>query len=98
MIIRQGLTEEERRRLHQIHVLDYSCLGIAALIVVLTILGFVYGMEETRLGDAVLLLGAVLNLGLAARAAVGQLRPVAAGAAVLAVLCVGGFLYLEFIR
>ncbi len=98
MIIRQGPTEEERRRQHRIHLLDYSCLGIAVLIVVLTILEFIYSQGGIHMVEAIMLLGAVLNLGLAVRARIANIRFAPAGALILAAVCMGGLIYLVLMR
>ena len=98
MIIREGPTEEERRRMRRIRLLDYCCLGIAALIVVLTVLELIYSMGGIRVLEAVMLLGTVLNLGLAVRAAAVEVRIAAAGALALAAACLGGFIYLVLLR
>ena len=98
MIIREAPSEEERRRLRMLHILDYSCLGLAVLIVILTVLGSVYSMGGAQVLGTVLVLGAVLNLGLAARAAAAHLKIASWGALGLMAICIGGFLYLVLYR
>ena len=49
MIIREAPTEEERRRIRRLKALDYSCMAVSALIVVLTILALIYGRGGVRM-------------------------------------------------
>ena len=51
MIIREAPTEEERRRIRRLKALDYSCMAVSALIVVLTILALIYGRGGVRMLD-----------------------------------------------
>ena len=89
MIIREAPTEEERRRIRRLKALDYSCMAVSALIVVLTILALIYGRGGVRMLEVVMLLGGLLNVGLAVRAGLAGIRIAAAGALVLALICIG---------
>ncbi len=93
MIIREAPTEEEIRKMRAIRILDGICVGLAIVIMALTILQLVYDVE----GDMLvfnLLLGAAMNLGLSIHAVSSHLKAAAAGALGLALVCLGMFIYL----
>lgn len=94
MIIRQAPTEEDRRRIRRLNLLDYFCMGIAVLILVLTVLAVVYGIGGRQGLELVLLLGGMLNLCLAVRAGALNLRIASAGGLILALICIGAVFYL----
>ena len=94
MIIREAPTEEERRRIRRLKALDYTCMAVSALIIILTVLALIYGKGGLRMLEAVMLLGGLLNAGLAVRAGLAGVRIAAAGALILALLCIGVSAYL----
>lgn len=98
MIIREAPTEEERRKVRRLNLLDYFCMGVAAVILALTILAMIYGVGGSQVLELVLLLGALLNMCLAVRAGMVNLRIAAIGSLILAVACVGAVFYLVLIR
>ena len=94
MIIRQAPTEEERRRGRRLNLLDYFRMGVAAGILALTILSMIYGVGGRQMLELVLLLGGLLNVCLAVRAGILNLRIAAIGSLILAVICIGGVCYM----
>ena len=94
MIIRQAPTEEERRRVRRLNLLDYFCMGVAAGILALTILSMIYGVGGRQMLELVLLLGGLLNVCLAVRAGILNLRIAAIGSLILAMICIGGVCYM----
>lgn len=98
MMMREAPTEEERQRLRRLRMMDIFCLAVAALIIVLTVLELVYNLAGLPLLEAILLLGALLNVGLAARARAAQFHIAAAGALILAAVCAGAVIYQVVLR
>ena len=69
-------------------------MGVAAGILALTILSMIYGVGGRQMLELVLLLGGLLNVCLAVRAGILNLRIAAIGSLILAVICIGGVCYM----
>ena len=69
-------------------------MGVAAGILALTILAMIYGVGGRQMLELVLLLGGLLNVCLAVRAGILNLRIAAIGSLILAVICIGGVCYM----